>query len=123
MSFKQIVEKPTHDNRTIIDYVYITNSMNIVTDVSDCYYSDLDYVLCMLAKIMKCSSFPTRCDSLQNIEISLLTVPLVVICELVSKCLPTSWFSKLCLLFKNWIYSQASYRFVQFLTVDIKYNI
>ena len=65
-------------------------------------------------KIVKHGSFPPRCDSLQNIEIALLTVPLVVICESVSRCLPTSWFSRLCLHFKNWIYSQASYRFVQF---------
>ena len=66
------------------------------------------------AKIMKHSSFPPRCDSLQNIEIALLTVPLVVICESVSRYLPTSWFSKLCFHFKNWIYSQGSYRFVHF---------
>ena len=68
----------------------------------------------VIPKIVKHGSFPPRCDSLQNIEIALLTVPLVVICESVSRCLPTSWFSKLCLHFKNWIYSQASYRFVQF---------
>ena len=48
MGFKKRVEKPTHDRGTIIDHVYVTNLMNIVTDVSNCYYSDHDYVLCML---------------------------------------------------------------------------
>ena len=48
MGFKQMVEKPTHVSRTITDYVYIANSMNIVTDVSDFYYSDHDYVFYML---------------------------------------------------------------------------
>ena len=33
------------------------------------------------SKIVKRGSFPPGCDSLQNIEIALLTVPLVVICE------------------------------------------
>ena len=48
MGFKQMVNKPTHDSGTIIDHVYVTNSLKIVTDVTDCYYSDHDYVLCML---------------------------------------------------------------------------
>ena len=91
---------------------------NIIASPGLSGFSPLDW-----SKIVKRGSFPPRCDSLQNIEIALLTVPLVVICELVSRCLPTSWFSKLCLHFKNWIYSQASYRFVKFLTVDIKYKI
>ena len=46
--FKQMVEKSTCDSGTIIDHVYVTNSMNIVTYVSDCYYSDHDYGFCML---------------------------------------------------------------------------
>ena len=48
MDFKQMVEKHIRDSRTIIDHVYVTSSMNIVTDVSDCYYSNHDYVFCML---------------------------------------------------------------------------
>ena len=48
MGFKQIVNKPTRDSGTIIDHVYLTNSLKIVMDVTDCYYSDHDYVLCML---------------------------------------------------------------------------
>ena len=43
-----MVEKPTCDSRTIIDHMHVTNLMNIVTDVSDYYYSDYDYVPCML---------------------------------------------------------------------------
>ena len=74
---------------------------------------DMGWIFVCL-KIVKCSLFPPRCYSLQNIEIPLLTAPLVVICEPVSRCLPTSWFSKLCLHFKNWISSQPSYRFGQF---------
>ena len=42
-----MVDKPTHDSGTIIDHMYVTNSVKIVTDVTDCYYSDHDYVLCI----------------------------------------------------------------------------
>ena len=48
MGFKQMVDKPTCDSGTIIDHVYVTKSIKIVMDVSDCYYSDHDYVLYML---------------------------------------------------------------------------
>ena len=48
MSFKQMINKATHDRGTIIDHVYVTNSLKIVTDVTDCYYDNHDYVLCML---------------------------------------------------------------------------
>ena len=44
--FKQVVTKPRHDNRTLIDYVYVSTSLKVDTDVSDCYYSDHDLVLC-----------------------------------------------------------------------------
>ena len=39
MGFKQMVNKPTRDSGTIIDHVFVTNSLKIVTDVTDCYYS------------------------------------------------------------------------------------
>ena len=42
---KQIVTKPTWDSGTVIDHIYITTDIQAVTDVSDCYYSDHDYVL------------------------------------------------------------------------------
>ena len=48
MGFKQMVNKPTCDSGTIIDHVYVTNSLKVVTDLTDCYYSYHDYVLCML---------------------------------------------------------------------------
>ena len=44
--FKQVVTKPTCDSRTLIDHVYVSNSLQIDSDVSDCYYSDHDHVLC-----------------------------------------------------------------------------
>ena len=43
---KQVVTKPTWDSGTVIDHIYITPDIQAVTDVSDCYYSDHDYVLC-----------------------------------------------------------------------------
>ena len=42
------------------------------------------YVECIQPKIVEgfsCFSFPPRYDSLQNVEVALLTVPMVVICE------------------------------------------
>ena len=47
--FKQWVNKPTHDSGTVIDHVYTKYISNIETDVSDCYYSDHDYVLCSIS--------------------------------------------------------------------------
>ena len=41
----QLVTKPTHDSGTLIDHVYATRMLQIKTDVSDCYYSDHDFVL------------------------------------------------------------------------------
>ena len=41
----QIVTKPTHDSRTLIDHVYTTKTLRAKSDVTDCYYSDHDFVL------------------------------------------------------------------------------
>ena len=46
--FKQMVTKPTRDSGTLLDHVYVTLKVSITTDVSDCYYSDHDYVLCSI---------------------------------------------------------------------------
>ena len=40
----QLVTKPTHDSGTLIDHAW-ARSLQIKTDVSDCYYSDHDFVL------------------------------------------------------------------------------
>ena len=46
---KQMVNKPTHDSGTIIDHVYVSQTVNTMqTDVTDCYYSDHDYILCLI---------------------------------------------------------------------------
>ena len=48
-SFQQMVNKPTHDSRTIIDHVYVSQTVNTIqTDVADCYYSDHDCILCVI---------------------------------------------------------------------------
>ena len=45
--FQQMISKPTHDSGTILDYVYVPHTLNkIQTDVTDCYYSDHDCILC-----------------------------------------------------------------------------
>ena len=41
----QLVTKPTCDSGTLIDHVYTRRTLQIKTDVSDCYYSDHDFVL------------------------------------------------------------------------------
>ena len=47
--FKQMVNKPTHDSGTIIDYVYVSQTVNTMeTDSTDCYYSDHDCILCLI---------------------------------------------------------------------------
>ena len=47
--FQQMISKPTHDSGTIIDHVYVSHTLNIMqTDVTDCYYSDHDYILCVI---------------------------------------------------------------------------
>ena len=42
--------KPTRDSGTLIDHLYTNQKLQIQTDVSDCYYSDHDYVLCTITK-------------------------------------------------------------------------
>ena len=47
--FQQMVNKPTHHSRAIIDHVYMSQIVNTIqTDVTDCYYSDHDCVLCVI---------------------------------------------------------------------------
>ena len=43
--FKQVVTKPMHDSGTLIDHVYVSNSLQVDSDVSDCYYSNHDHGL------------------------------------------------------------------------------
>ena len=46
-AFKQMVSKLTHDSGTIIDHMYVSQTINTMqTDVTDCYYSDHDFILC-----------------------------------------------------------------------------
>ena len=47
--FKQMINKPTHDSGTIIDHIYMSQTLNTMqTDVTDCYYSDHDCILCLI---------------------------------------------------------------------------
>ena len=41
----QIVTKPTCDSGTLIDHVYTRRTLQVKADVTDCYYSDHDFVL------------------------------------------------------------------------------
>ena len=41
----QLVTKPTCDSGTLIDHIYVRRTLQIKTDVSDCYDSDHDFVL------------------------------------------------------------------------------
>ena len=45
IGFKQMVKKSTTDSGTLIDHVYVSQEMTVTTDVTDCYYTDHDYVL------------------------------------------------------------------------------
>ena len=48
-AFKKMVSKPAHDSGTIIDHVYVSQTVNTMqTDVRDCYYSDHDFILCAI---------------------------------------------------------------------------
>ena len=48
-AFKQMVSKLTHDSGTIIDYVYVSQTLNTMqTDDTDYYYSDHDFILCSI---------------------------------------------------------------------------
>ena len=45
---QQMIQKPTHDSGIIIDHVYVSHTLNTIqTDVTDCYYSDHDFTLCV----------------------------------------------------------------------------
>ena len=47
--FKQMVNKPTHDSGTVIDHVYVLQTVNTMqTDVTNCYYSDHGCILCLI---------------------------------------------------------------------------
>ena len=47
--FQEMVNKPTHDSGTIIDHVYVSQTVNTMqTDVTDCYDSDHDCILCLI---------------------------------------------------------------------------
>ena len=47
--FKQMVNKPTHGSGTIIDHLYMSQTLNTMqTDITDCYYSDHDCILCLI---------------------------------------------------------------------------
>ena len=46
---KQMISKPTHDSGTIIDHAYVSHTLNTIqTKVTDCYYSDHDFMLCVI---------------------------------------------------------------------------
>ena len=45
---KQMVKKPATDSGTLIGHVYVSQKMTVTTDVTDCYYTDHDYVLCAI---------------------------------------------------------------------------
>ena len=46
---EQMINKPTHDSRTIIDHIYKSQTLHkMQTDVKDCYYSDHDSILCVI---------------------------------------------------------------------------
>ena len=48
-AFKQMVSKPTHDSGKIIDHVYVSQTLNTMqTDITDCYCSDHDFILCSI---------------------------------------------------------------------------
>ena len=50
--FKQMISKPTHDSGKIINHVYVSYTLNTIqTDVTDCYYSDHDCILCVICVI------------------------------------------------------------------------
>ena len=47
--FQQMINKPTHDTGTIIDHAYVSQIVNTIqTDVTDCYYSYHDCILCVI---------------------------------------------------------------------------
>ena len=52
-AFKQMVSKLTHDSGTIIDHVFVSQTINTrQTDVTDCYYSTHDFILCTITCVI-----------------------------------------------------------------------
>ena len=48
-AFKEMVNKLTHDSGTKLDHVYVSHTVNTMqTDVTDCYYSDHNFILCSI---------------------------------------------------------------------------
>ena len=44
-----MVSKLTHDSGTIIDHINVSQTVNTMqTDITDCYYSDHDFILCAI---------------------------------------------------------------------------
>ena len=44
-AFTEMINKLTHDRGTIIAHVYVSQTVNTMqTDVTDCYYSDHDFM-------------------------------------------------------------------------------
>ena len=57
-AFKQMVSKLTHDSGTITDHVYVSQTINTMqTDVTDCYYSDHDFILCTITVLLTYVTF------------------------------------------------------------------
>ena len=57
-AFKQMVSKPTHDSGTIIDHVYVSQTINTMqTDVTDCYSSDHDFILFAITVLLTYVAF------------------------------------------------------------------
>ena len=57
-AFNQMVSKLTHDSGTIIDHVYVSQTINTMqTDITDCYYSDHDFILCTITVYLKYIAF------------------------------------------------------------------
>ena len=52
-----MVSKLTHDSGTIIDCVYVSQTVNTMqTDVRDCYYSD-HFILCAITVLLTYVAF------------------------------------------------------------------
>ena len=48
-AFQQMVSKLTHDSGTIMDHVYVSQTVNTMqTDVTDCYCSHHNFIICAI---------------------------------------------------------------------------
>ena len=48
-AFDQMASKPTYDSGAITDHGYVSQTVNTMqADVTDCYYSDHNFILCAL---------------------------------------------------------------------------